>query len=380
MSYTNINEGKKLVDLNHPNAIPTAEIEKDLIAKFPNLLFPYMKQDHVAGVRSNVHAWCEKHDAFTRMSVAGARHAGTKYGCSLCANEHKGGPMPEGVSKRYNFAGYVGRVGVQSGIFRAVKAEFPDAIWEHRMDNGKEIDIYVPSIYAGIEYNGNYYHSNAIQKNNNYHLEKSFGGLKEGKYIFHVMTEEAVAPYTNLVHLLKILRDGEDTKPQERSLYISKCKSKQISTALATEFHNAYNFRQTNISYKRAEIHVGIFHKSELVGVVSSSCQNRCLGVWQTSVKYPQVGIMQAIGRSALTAKAASALVAADLSNPVEVMLVVAEITGCTALRGKFEKEFVNPSPHSLNSRYELDADLPQELATATVWDCGSMSYYFKLE
>ena len=92
MSYTDINAGKRRVDPNHHAVIPTAQVERDLRARFPGLEFPYVKQDHVAGVRSNVHAWCEKHQMFTRMLLSSARATdGTKYGCFACANEHKGG-------------------------------------------------------------------------------------------------------------------------------------------------------------------------------------------------------------------------------------------------------------------------------------------------
>lgn len=379
MSYTNINSGKKLVDLAHPSAIPTHVVEADLQAKFPDLLFPYMKQDHVAGVNSNVHAWCDKHQSFTRLSVAGARHRGTKYGCSLCANEHKGGLMPEGVSKRYSTAGYIGRVGVQSGVFRAVKAVFPDAIWEYRMANGKEIDIYVPSIKAGIEYNGNYYHSDAVQKDNEYHARKSIAAVRESDFIFHVLVEEAVAPYDNLVRLLQLFRDAEYLQVKDIAAHSARCKTRQIATAEAAKFHETWNFRKTELSYVTCTHHVGVFEKNILVGVVSGRHKNGVMLMLQASTSTPLIHYQSAIGRLLIVTGARTAMVSASLANPLEMQLLMEHLLGSTAgdLRNRIRHEYFPPHRHLLNDKFELDLSLTPETATASFYDSGNVLLSF---
>lgn len=372
MSYANINEGKKLVNPEHPNAIPTVEVEAGLQSKFPDLLFPYMKQDHVAGVNSNVHAWCDKHQSFTRLSVAGARHRGTKYGCSLCANEHKGGVMPEGVSKRYNTAGYIGRVGVQSGIFRAVKAVFPDAVWEYRMANGKEIDIYVPSIRAGIEYNGNYYHSTAVGKKAGYHLNKTVAALYErgkgnGDLILHVMTEEAQPPYTNLVHILKeVARHARDIPQLGQSV-----KYQVVGKDTADAFHRAYNFRQGLSSYQQCTHHTGVYGPArELVAVVSAKIIGTTFVVLQLTVKDSsyagKIGEMVGKAVSLAAGRYAGVNVLAALANPLEWLTILGALRGCPST-------CIPPLAHQLDSQFRLAPFLPAGEESAKIYDAGYM-------
>ena len=46
--------------------------------------------------------------------------------------------------------------------------------------NGKEIDIYIPSLKLGIEYNGLYWHSEVNGKDKNYHFNKLNNCNKQG--------------------------------------------------------------------------------------------------------------------------------------------------------------------------------------------------------
>lgn len=372
MSYTEINKGKRLVDPNHPCAIPTVKVEADLVEKFPDLAFPYIAQDHVAGVKSNVHAWCERHQAFTRLSVAGARHRGTKYGCSLCANEHKGGNMPEEVSRRYNARNYIGRVGVQSGIFRAVKAVFPDAVWEHRMENGKEIDVYVPSIRAGIEYNGNYYHSSAVCKDRDYHQLKTLAALKEGDLILHVLSDEAVGDYSNLVHILReIARFNDDNTPA----YFGTPKYARITAETAATFHRTYNFRKGGTSYEKAKDHVGMYgFGKKLVGVASVGPNEGHLQIYQMTINdtsYSWKSYEFAKKCRELTYGGRDIILLAALVNPLE-MLHYASLP--RLYKDVRSLGCIPPTVHYLNDRYELDDSLTKESATALIYDSGTIA------
>lgn len=361
MAHSNINQDKHLVNPEHPSWIPTETIEKDLQEKFPDLLFPYMKQDHIAGVNSNVHAWCERHDTFTRLSVAGARHRGTKWGCSICADEHKG-VMPEGVSRRYNFDGYIGRRGVQSGIFKAVKAVFPDAIWEHRMDNRKEIDIYVPSIRAGIEYNGNYYHSDKIQKDNYYHYTKTLLGVEENKAIFHIFTEEAVAPYTNLVNLLKLRTPDAPYLTKEE---VVKLKYKQISGLKAEEFHTLWNFRLPDIR-RTCDRHIGCYRGSDLIAVMSG----RSTGIadWHSYRLHGMPLEPMCLKFLEGVPKGYSLGLSVDLRNPAEQTIIHKKLNlKCS------EIERYKPCKIPLNSRFQIDSFLEEGAETAYLYDCGRL-------
>ncbi len=295
MSYTDINAGKRRIDLSHPLAIPTETVERDLRARFPGLEFPYVKQDHVAGVQSNVHAWCEKHQMFTRMSLASARRTlGTKYGCFACANENKGGEGGWHYSAKQYAPGYVGRAGVQSGIFRALKAVYPDTIWEHRMDNGKEIDVYVPSLQFGIEYNGNYYHSTAVGRDDKYHKEKTMLGMAEGKGILHVFTDEVCDDFskyadyvTDVVKLYAINYKYRNMSTEECRKNLPKpykCKAKLVPADTAKEFiiKNSLTYLSRPV-LDTMDLFVGIYTANRLEAVVYGK-PGAILGVAQLSL------------------------------------------------------------------------------------------------
>lgn len=61
---------------------------------------------------------------------------------------------------------------------------------------GKEIDIYLPAYKFGIEFNGDYWHSELISKHSDhngrstYHQEKSLEAAKKGVFLFHIFEYE----------------------------------------------------------------------------------------------------------------------------------------------------------------------------------------------
>lgn len=56
--------------------------------------------------------------------------------------------------------------------------------------NGKEIDIYIPSLKLGVEYNGLYWHSEANGKNKNYHINKLNNCKKQGVNLIQIFEDE----------------------------------------------------------------------------------------------------------------------------------------------------------------------------------------------
>ena len=54
----------------------------------------------------------------------------------------------------------------------------------------KEIDIYIPSSQLAIEFNGIYWHSDKVNKNYNYHLEKTITCEQKGIDLFHIFEDE----------------------------------------------------------------------------------------------------------------------------------------------------------------------------------------------
>ena len=55
--------------------------------------------------------------------------------------------------------------------------------------DGKEIDIYLPKYKIGIEFNGDYWHSE-LYRDKNYHQEKSLKGREKGVFIYQIWERE----------------------------------------------------------------------------------------------------------------------------------------------------------------------------------------------
>ena len=58
------------------------------------------------------------------------------------------------------------------------------------LDNLKEIDIYLSDYHIGIEFNGDYWHSDINIKDTNYHLNKSCECFEKGIILFHIFESE----------------------------------------------------------------------------------------------------------------------------------------------------------------------------------------------
>jgi hypothetical protein len=267
---------------------------------------------------------------------------------------------------------------VQSGIFRAVKAVFPDAIWEYRMENGKEIDIYVPSIKSGIEYNGNYYHSDAVQKDAEYHLKKTLAGLKEGgTAILHVLTEEAIEPYDNLVHTLKELA-GPRSPTIPATPIETNIKFKVLGSVAAAEFHQRYNFRKLCTGYAACTYHVGMFTATgELLAVASAHLDETkdLFYILQLTLKdsrYTQAIPALSFATSELSGMSKYRFaVLASLCNPLEVFQILSALS-------QIPPKYTGPVPHWLDSSYKLDDNLTSENATARIWDAGYLVFLLR--
>lgn len=334
---------------------PTDDIRETLSKKFPSLEFPYLESDHTHGVNSSVHCFCKEHETFTRISLSNALYDVTEHGCSVCAGEAGFQTRKAGG---YSTKQYIGKRGVQAGIFRSVKEEFPDAIWEFRMKCGKEIDIYMPSIMAGVEYNGNYYHSTKIKKDENYHHNKSINGLEEGKEIFHVFTDEAVEPYTGIVNSL-IVGYG-----MRKPTYTGKTKIRPIPRVEAVGFHAEWNFIFPNTVDLFCDLHIGHFIGGELMAVASG---NRTSGfILRFSTKHMSINPSDIMAKFQLFSKT-KVTANIDMRNPTIAAWLMHYLQ---TIPGSFAK-----TGYPLTKNYVVDWEAVRDGVTChnrpVLWDSG---------
>ena len=127
--------------------------------------------------------------------------------------------------------------------------------------NGKEIDIYIPSLKVGIEYNGVVWHSEKFGKDSKYHIDKLKLALNKGVKLIQIFEDEYIG-HKNIVfgkirHII-----GYDNF--QRKVYARKCIIKEIDKEVAKNFLDTNHIQ----GYGKSTLFLGAYDNSELVAVM----------------------------------------------------------------------------------------------------------------
>ena len=125
-----------------------------------------------------------------------------------------------------------------------------------------ELDIYIPSIKIGIEYNGLYWHSDKYKSDKNYHLKKLNACKQNNIKLLQIFEDEYVnnrdIVYEKIKHILKL--DSDLPKVMGR-----KCTIKTVTGNIAKEFLTKYHIQ----GYVASTIYLGAYYNDELIAVMS---------------------------------------------------------------------------------------------------------------
>ena len=127
--------------------------------------------------------------------------------------------------------------------------------------NGKELDIYIPSLNIAIEYNGLRWHSDEFNKDKNYHLNKLIECNKNGVKLIQVFEDEWIEHHDIVLKKIKHILGLNDN----RKVYARKCDVKEIDK------HIAYDFLDKNHIQGSADssIALGAYYNDILMGVMT---------------------------------------------------------------------------------------------------------------
>lgn len=124
-----------------------------------------------------------------------------------------------------------------------------------------EIDLYNDDLKIGIEFNGNFWHSEIYAKKN-YHLEKSELAEKKGVFLYHIFeyewNDERKQPI--ILSQLQNLIGINDNK-----VFARNCEIKNVSPSVANEFLENNHLQGKDIS----TIRLGLYHNGELVSLMT---------------------------------------------------------------------------------------------------------------
>lgn len=123
-----------------------------------------------------------------------------------------------------------------------------------------ELDIYLPDKKLAIEYNGNYWHSEA-QKDSNYHRTKTFACAQKNVQLIHIFEYE----WSDLDKQKKIKNMLIDKVYGTNKIYAKDTKIIEIDSISCKEFLTKYHIQ----SFVYADINIGCFYNNELIGVAT---------------------------------------------------------------------------------------------------------------
>lgn len=203
------------------------------------------------GTNGNVTIICPKHGAFIQDA---SNHIHLVHECPKCA-------VLESKGEDEIYAFLVGLLG-------------EDNVIQHdRIILGpKEIDIYIPSLKIGIEYDGLYWHSEIV-KDTNYHLQKTEDCENKGIRLIHIFEDEWHNKQVIVKSMLKNLLGKTD-----RRIYARKCEIRQVSAPVATSFLDSNHLQGRCPSMLK----LGLFYNDELVSLMAFGKSRHFIGNGKT--------------------------------------------------------------------------------------------------
>lgn len=126
----------------------------------------------------------------------------------------------------------------------------------------KELDAYILNKKVAIEYDGLYFHSTAIQKDKNYHLNKTLACEEKGIRLIHIFEDE----WKYKKEIVKSIISSALGIYQQK-IFARKCEVKEIDNKTFKEFCNKNHIQGECNSSDR----LGLFYNGELVQAVGFS-------------------------------------------------------------------------------------------------------------
>ena len=201
-------------------------------------------------------------------------------GCPLCKNRKIGDVLRDTVE------GFIEKSNELNEITDCLKVLLPQQRNREILRN-REIDIYIPLLKLGIEYNGLHWHSERLGKGKNYHLDKLNKCNEQGIKLIQIFEDEWINHRDICESKLKQIC-GLNTNPK---IYARKCEIREI-----TNKNEAYEFLDKNHIQGRTgfTIALGTYYNNELVGVMTFKKEKE--GYWDlnrfaTDINHQCIGI-----------------------------------------------------------------------------------------
>ena len=207
-------------------------------------------------------------------------------GCPKCANEKRKNALLKDTKLFIDAATLIHNGKPEDEII-SLFSEIEHQQHNREILNGMEIDIFIPPLKLGIEYNGLRWHSEEFGKDHRYHLNKLNKCNEQGIKLIQIFEDEWINHRDICESKLKQIC-GLNRNPK---IYGRKCEIREI-----TNKDIAYDFLDKNHIQGRTGFTVGLgaYYNGELVGVMTFKKEKE--GYWDlnrftTDINYQCVGI-----------------------------------------------------------------------------------------
>ena len=315
---------------------------------------------------------CPKHGEFEQLPYDHLQG----HGCPSCSNTFSIGEM-----EIYQYL--CDRIGKENIILH-----------DRDILNGKEIDIFIPKLKIGIEYNGLYWHSEANSKGKLYHINKLNECNNKGINLIQIFEDEYLLNKELVLKKIEHILNIERFCPK---IMARKCIIKEINNDVAKEFLIKNHIQ----GYSNTTISLGAYYQGILVGVM---CFNKTgkvdewiLNRFATDNKYICSGIGGKLFKyfknhyNPIKVKSfADRRWTLNRDNNLYVKLgfILTDVL-------KPEYRYINENnpkerihkfnlrKKSLHRKYDLSMDMTekemtQKLGYVKIWDCGLYKYEWK--
>lgn len=143
---------------------------------------------------------------------------------------------------------------------RSINSNIKMSLNSRRIISPYELDLYIDNVNLGIEFNGNFWHSDD-HKDINYHQEKSFYAKDKNIFIYHIWEYE----WEDVRKRVIIKSQIRNLLGLSEKIYARTCKVREVSSKDSKNFLNA-NHLQGN---RNSSIRLGLYHNNELVSLMT---------------------------------------------------------------------------------------------------------------
>lgn len=209
--------------------------------------YGFDKTDRSSGITGNVTLYCFKHEAHFTYSYFNVLQG--REGCLKCRTS--------GVStQEHEVAEYIAYLG------------FTVERQNRSILNGKEIDIFIPELNIGFEYNGGYWHSDAFIQDTQYHFNKWRNAADAGVQLYTIWSDDWQDKRSIVEHFVHhVLNFAHTVSKRSENIVVQ-----EIAENIAQDFLQTYHVQGAVSS----NIHMGAFDEAthELVAVASFQQQD----------------------------------------------------------------------------------------------------------